>query len=116
MHQFRCIKIVARTGFPQSHVSTAVGRLREAGAVDTVTDPADRRRTLVRITHGTFVSVATHTEAGVEDIVAEALGADDPQVVAQVMEALELLAGRLLSGRGSGPARPARGAAVRRSR
>lgn len=37
-----------RTGLPQSQVSGAVARLREAGSVETAPDPADRRRTLVR--------------------------------------------------------------------
>src|SRR5260370_31507142 len=40
-------EITARTGFPQSHVSASVTRLREAGALVTTTDPAHRRRTLV---------------------------------------------------------------------
>lgn len=39
--------VAARTGFPQSKVSACVARLREAGAVETHTDPADRRRTLI---------------------------------------------------------------------
>src|ERR1700722_297143 len=43
-------EITARTGFPQSHVSASVARLRELGAVHTTPDPADGRRTLVRIT------------------------------------------------------------------
>jgi DNA-binding MarR family transcriptional regulator len=40
-------QIVERTGFPQSHVSSAVARLRDAGVLKTTADPADRRRTLV---------------------------------------------------------------------
>ena len=40
-------QIVERTGFPQSHVSTAVARLRESGRLVTSVDPADRRRTMV---------------------------------------------------------------------
>jgi DNA-binding MarR family transcriptional regulator len=40
-------QIVERTGFPQSHVSAAVARLREGGMVTTKADPADGRRTLV---------------------------------------------------------------------
>lgn len=42
--------ITARTGFPQSHVSTAVAQLRSAGAVHTRTDPKDARRTLASVT------------------------------------------------------------------
>ncbi len=40
-------QIVERTGFPQSHVSSAVARLRDAGVLKTTADPNDRRRTLV---------------------------------------------------------------------
>jgi DNA-binding MarR family transcriptional regulator len=40
-------QIVERTGFPQSHVSQAVARLRDDGLLETSVDPADRRRTLV---------------------------------------------------------------------
>ena len=40
-------QIVDRTGFPQSHVSSAVARLRNAGVLQTTADPNDRRRTLV---------------------------------------------------------------------
>src|SRR5262249_9785349 len=40
-------EIAARTGFPQSHVSASVGRLREERAVVTVVDSSDHRRTLV---------------------------------------------------------------------
>lgn len=40
-------QIVERTGFPQSHVSTAVARLRDSGRLVTSVDPADRRRTVV---------------------------------------------------------------------
>ena len=40
-------QIVERTGFPQSHVSSAVARLRDADVLRTAADPNDRRRTLV---------------------------------------------------------------------
>ena len=40
-------EITARTGYPQSHVSTSVIKLRHFGAVRTEVDPRDRRRTLV---------------------------------------------------------------------
>ncbi|MFC7649112.1 MarR family transcriptional regulator [Streptosporangium lutulentum] len=36
-------EIAKRTGLPQSAVSAAVARLREAGSVVTMTDPGDRR-------------------------------------------------------------------------
>ncbi len=41
--------ITARTGFAQSYVSATVARLRDKGWVETSVDPADRRRTLVRL-------------------------------------------------------------------
>ncbi|WP_027343256.1 MarR family transcriptional regulator [Hamadaea tsunoensis] len=41
--------IATRTGLPQSYVSESVARLRDRGVVETWTDPADRRRTRVRI-------------------------------------------------------------------
>lgn len=41
-------EIAGRTGLPQSQVSTAVARLKEAGSIDSRPDSADRRRLLVR--------------------------------------------------------------------
>ena len=35
-------EIASRTGFPQSHVSTSIARLRELGALVTSIDPSDR--------------------------------------------------------------------------
>lgn len=40
-------QVVERTGFPQSHVSASVSRLRDAGVLTTRVDPEDKRRTLV---------------------------------------------------------------------
>ena len=42
--------VTARTGLPQSYVSESVARLRDQGIVETSADPADGRRTLVRVT------------------------------------------------------------------
>jgi DNA-binding MarR family transcriptional regulator len=42
--------ISARTGFVQSHVSVSVAQLKQRGLVETRTDPADGRRTRVRVT------------------------------------------------------------------
>src|SRR5690349_5597018 len=41
-------EITQRTGYPQSHVSASVTKLRDSGIFVTSTDPKDRRRTLVR--------------------------------------------------------------------
>ena len=43
-------EVTARTGLPQSYVSDSVARLRDQGIVETSADPADGRRTLVRVT------------------------------------------------------------------
>src|SRR4051794_2820650 len=43
-------ELQVRTGFVQSHISTSVARLRERGLIETAIDPADRRRTRVRLT------------------------------------------------------------------
>src|SRR5215469_15091318 len=45
-------EVASRTGFPQSHVSASVARLRELGALVTSSDPRDRRRTLTRLAPG----------------------------------------------------------------
>jgi DNA-binding MarR family transcriptional regulator len=42
-------EIKVRTGFAQSHVSESVARLKERGLVETFADPADGRRTRVRL-------------------------------------------------------------------
>jgi len=88
-------QIAARTGFPQSHVSASVTRLRAlSGALETLPDPADGRRTLVR------AAEVPHAAGGfapspADRAVAAVLRTDDPQVVGEVMAALELLARRL---------------------
>jgi DNA-binding MarR family transcriptional regulator len=91
-------EITERTGFPQSHVSASVTRLREAGALITVTDPADRRHTLVSPNPEVRRGLpAMETEwTSVEDVLARAIGSGDPGQAAQAVAALELLA-RLLT-------------------
>ncbi|MFJ1867577.1 MarR family transcriptional regulator [Streptomyces sp. NPDC088097] len=87
-----------RTGLPQSQVSGAVARLREAGSVQTAPDPADRRRTLVRQAPGTSARVAAVRAAGaskVEEALARALGEDGARQLPEVTEALETLARHL---------------------
>ncbi|WP_327668019.1 MULTISPECIES: helix-turn-helix domain-containing protein [unclassified Streptomyces] len=85
-------EIAARTGLPQSQVSTTVARLKEAGSVQTSPDPADRRRMLVRPCPEVSPRVAQVRAVGVEDAVAAALASDDPWRLTEVMEALEVLA------------------------
>ncbi|GIH46958.1 DNA-binding transcriptional regulator, MarR family [Microbispora rosea] len=91
-------EIAARTGLPQSAVSGAVARLKEAGAVVTAPDPADRRRVLIRQAPGRPARVEAVRAAGIEEPLAAALGTDDPAQVAEVVAALEFLARRLAPG------------------
>ncbi|GAA4201656.1 MarR family transcriptional regulator [Microbispora amethystogenes] len=97
-------EIAARTGLPQSAVSAAVARLKEAGAVVTAPDPADRRRVVIRQAPGRSARVEAVRAAGVEGPLAAALGTDDPAQIAEVVAALTFLAGRLAPG--SAPRRP----------
>jgi DNA-binding MarR family transcriptional regulator len=85
-------EISARTGFPQSHVSASVARLRERGAVVTTTDPKDRRRTLVRPSPEVPRQAAQLVSAPIDAALAAALGTQNPQEIAQVVSALETLA------------------------
>ncbi|MBN6051562.1 MarR family transcriptional regulator [Nonomuraea sp. RK-328] len=88
-------EIVARTGLPQSAVSAAVARLREAGAVVTEPDARDRRRTVIRHAPRISERVAEVRSAPIEDALSTALGGADPGQVAEVTALLEALAARL---------------------
>ncbi|WP_369229278.1 MarR family winged helix-turn-helix transcriptional regulator [Streptomyces sp. R21] len=89
-------EIAARTGLPQSQVSSAIARLKEAGSVQTAPDPVDRRRVLVRQAAEVSERVAQVRAVGIEDALAMALGSDDPQRLREVSEALDVLARNLL--------------------
>ncbi|MFI6446712.1 MarR family transcriptional regulator [Kitasatospora sp. NPDC050543] len=88
-------EIAARTGLPQSQVSTAVAGLRETGSIETVADPADRRRLLVRQAAEVSARVAEVRSAGIDDALAAALGDGEPQRLQEVTAALEVLARHL---------------------
>lgn len=88
-------EIAARTGLPQSQVSTAVARLKEAGAITTAPDPADRRRLLVRQSPDLSDRVAQVRATTIDDALAKALGAGDPQRIQEVADALGVLARHL---------------------
>lgn len=90
-------EITERTGFPQSHVSASVARLRAAGVLVTTGDPRDRRRTLVRQAPD-IPARAAQFSAPVDDAIAAALGTDDPGRIAEVVTALERLAEALEPG------------------
>ncbi|WP_203918891.1 MarR family winged helix-turn-helix transcriptional regulator [Rugosimonospora africana] len=89
-------QITDRTGFPQSYVSKSVNRLRELNVVETVTDPADGRRTLVRASRAASRRIEKRAKAPFDAVLVDALGAADPQALAEVREALELLVSRLV--------------------
>ena len=61
----------------------------------TKADPADRRRLLIWPTTEVSERVAEIRSSSVDGTIAAALGIDDPQRIAEVVAALELLAGRL---------------------
>jgi DNA-binding MarR family transcriptional regulator len=88
-------EITARTGFPQSHVSASVAKLRSGGVVETETDPQDRRRTLVRATPGVPERWAARMAAvPIENAVASTLGTDEPEQVAEMITLLDALLDR----------------------
>ncbi len=88
-------EITARTGYPQSHVSTSVTQLREYGAVRTEVDPRDRRRTLVWIVPEAVKRARSRVLSTADGAIARALGTPTATELAEVMAALDLLAERL---------------------
>jgi DNA-binding MarR family transcriptional regulator len=89
-------QITERTGLPQSYVSESVARLRDQGMVQTAADPADGRRTLVRVAPGHPRMVAAKGSAAVDTALAAALGEPaDGAEFAAVLAGLEELALRL---------------------
>lgn len=91
-------EIAARTGLPQSAVSAAIARLRAAGAVIAETDPADRRRTIIREAPEVSERVTRVRDTPIDAALAAALGTDDPGRVSETVAALEELAERLIPG------------------
>jgi len=90
-------QITARSGFPQSHVSAAVARLREGGAFVTETDASDRRRTVVRPSVEALRRAASIAAlAPIDRALAAAMGAAGEAEVAEVVATLESLSRRLI--------------------
>jgi DNA-binding MarR family transcriptional regulator len=89
-------EITKRTGFPQSHVSSAVARFRERGIVETRADEHDARRTIVRAKSSYVRAARRRGTSSADQAITEALGAADPTAARDVIEALERVA-RLLS-------------------
>jgi DNA-binding MarR family transcriptional regulator len=88
-------EITVRTGYPQSHVSTSVMKLRQFGLVRTEIDPLDRRRTLawavleaMQQAHGRVTSTA-------DAVISRALGNPPKAEADEVINALEMVAERL---------------------
>jgi DNA-binding MarR family transcriptional regulator len=87
-------QIAERTSLPQSYVSESVAKLRDSGMIQTRVDPADRRRTLVRVSAEHTRTVARKAGAPIEHVVAQAVGSD-AETATEVLEALKSLYERL---------------------
>jgi DNA-binding MarR family transcriptional regulator len=85
-------EIADRTGLRQSYVSESIARLREQKVVETSTDPADGRRTLVRLAPGHPATVARAAAAPVTQALASALGDPGPGTLARITATLAMLA------------------------
>ena len=100
--------IAKRTGLPQSYVSEIVAKLRGVGALETRTDPNDRRRTLVKVSDSLPPTVASLGATLVDDLIAKALGEVSQDSAAELIASLEEVAACLritLSGPGTPDAR-----------
>jgi DNA-binding MarR family transcriptional regulator len=84
-------EIKERTGFPQSHVSASVARLRDLGVLVTAPDPADRRRTMVRPAEGMVEKAIRRAASSVDTTLAEAIGPDAQDRLPEALAALDLL-------------------------
>jgi DNA-binding MarR family transcriptional regulator len=82
------------TGFVQSYVSASVARLRERGLLETTPDPADRRRTRVRLTELARRAIHTRASRPADDAILQAVG--DPERAQRVTALLDELARLLL--------------------
>ena len=89
--------ITTRTGLPQSYVSESVNKLRVKGLAEITADPADRRRTLVRLTAAHLEHVARHSARNADHVLRSALGDVDAATAGQVIALLSDLASRLRS-------------------
>ncbi|MEV4132895.1 MarR family transcriptional regulator [Dactylosporangium sp. NPDC049742] len=88
-------EVAARTGLPQSAVSGAVARLREAGSVLAEPDPADRRRQLLARNPNPTARQREVAAIDIAPTVAAALSTDEPAALTEVLTALETVARHL---------------------
>ena len=93
--------ISRRTGFTQSHVSASVSRLRRQGLIETAADPADGRRTRVRVAGEALSAISRRAARRIDDTISRAV--PDPADAQHVLGLLDELARRL--GLIPGPAR-----------
>ena len=102
-------QIVERTGFPQSHVSSAVARLRDDGLLVTETDAHDRRRTIVAPSPAAAArrnaakAALPPIDHALGAALVESLGPEGAAHLPEAIEALETLA-RLLTPAANTPA------------
>ncbi|MFD9462524.1 MarR family transcriptional regulator [Streptomyces sp. NPDC060027] len=88
-------EVALRTGLPQSAVSACVARLREAGSILTATDPADRRRSLIRRNPEITGRRAEVAASPIDNALGAALDTEDSSTIAETVALLEQLAERL---------------------
>jgi DNA-binding MarR family transcriptional regulator len=88
-------EIQARTGFVQSHVSASVARMRERGLLETSPDPADGRRTQVRVADVAMHALFRRATTPVEEVVGQAL--PDPADAARALALLKELESLLIT-------------------
>lgn len=87
--------ITARTGLPQSYVSESVNKLRVKGIATTSADPADRRRTLVRLSARHLEQVERQSARDADAALRRSLGDLDDVRSEQLIGMLAELVGRL---------------------
>ena len=104
-----------RTGLPQSYVSEMVAKLRDLGAFETRADPADRRRTLVKMSGSVPKTVVGSGAVPVDELLIEALCGSPPGRAAELVSALGEIAARLRLAHGgtSAPSARLHGASTR---
>jgi DNA-binding MarR family transcriptional regulator len=101
-------EIADQTGLPQSYVSESVGKLRAQGVFETRADPADRRRSLVRVSKSIPKRVAQIGLTTVDDLLLEAFGEVERSRGAELIATLEVVAAQLRTTRSGSRSMPRR--------
>lgn len=83
-----------RTGFVQSHVSVSTARLAARGLIITESDPADGRRTRLRVAEDVLHAIGRRAARRVDETLARAVA--DPATAQRVTTLLDELARLLL--------------------